>query len=56
MQEIHRAKTTPFPRTTEREVTKKDKDFIGKIMMLDWRDRLTARELLEDGWWKEGEY
>ncbi|RFU29464.1 hypothetical protein B7463_g6866, partial [Scytalidium lignicola] len=53
MQEIPQSKTTPFHRTTEREVCKKDKIFIGKIMMMDWRDRPTAKELLEDEWFKE---
>jgi hypothetical protein len=51
MQEIPQAKTTSFSRITEREIVKKDKDFIRKIMKLDWRDRPTARELLEDEWW-----
>ncbi|KAI9671501.1 MAG: hypothetical protein M1817_003552 [Caeruleum heppii] len=46
MQEIPYHKTTAFHRTTEREVCKKDKEFLGKIMLLDWRDRPTAKELL----------
>lgn len=53
MQEIPRTKTTPFDRTIEDEVCKKDKDFIGKIMMMDWRDRPTANELLQDEWFTE---
>lgn len=53
MQEIPQSQTTPFHRTAEREVSKKDKEFIGKIMMMDWRDRPTAKELLEDEWFKE---
>ncbi|EGC45357.1 serine/threonine protein kinase [Histoplasma capsulatum var. duboisii H88] len=53
MQEIPQSKTTPFYRTTEKEVCKKDKEFIGKIMMMDWRDRPTAGKLLEDEWFKE---
>jgi hypothetical protein len=53
MQEIPQSKTTPFRRVTEREVCRKDKDFIGKVMMMDWRDRPTAKELLEDDWFKE---
>ncbi|PGH34406.1 serine/threonine protein kinase [[Emmonsia] crescens] len=53
MQEIPRPKTTPFRETTEREVCKKDKEFIEKIMMMDWRDRPTAKDLLEDEWFKE---
>ncbi|KAK2752558.1 hypothetical protein FQN55_006671 [Onygenales sp. PD_40] len=54
MQEIPKSKTTPFSMITEREVCRKDKEFIGKIMMMDWRDRPTARELLEDEWFMEG--
>jgi hypothetical protein len=53
MQEIPQAKTTSFSRITDREVIKKDKDFISRIMKLDWRDRPTARELLEDEWWAD---
>jgi hypothetical protein len=54
MHEVPQSKTTPFHRTTEREVYVKDKKFIGKIMKMDWRDRPTAKELLEDEWFKEG--
>jgi hypothetical protein len=54
MHEIPQSQTTPFQRTTEREVCKKDKVFIGKIMMMDWRDRPSAKELLEDEWFKYG--
>ena len=53
MDQIPQSHTTPFFRTTEREVCEKDKVFIGKIMMMDWRDRPTAKELLEDDWFKE---
>ncbi|PVH71412.1 serine/threonine protein kinase [Cadophora sp. DSE1049] len=53
MEEIPQSQTTPFHRTTEKEVCKKDKEFIGKIMMLDWKDRPTAGELLENEWFKE---
>ncbi|KAI0376861.1 STE/STE20 protein kinase [Hypomontagnella monticulosa] len=41
---------TPFRLVTEREVAKEDKEFILKIMQMDWRDRPTARELLRDKW------
>ncbi|ROW08763.1 hypothetical protein VPNG_06406 [Cytospora leucostoma] len=41
---------TPFRLVTEREVVKEDKDFILRIMKMDWRDRPTAKELLEDEW------
>lgn len=44
------SKMTPFDTVTEREVTKEDKEFILKIMHMDWRDRPTARELLQDEW------
>ncbi|KAI9784064.1 MAG: hypothetical protein M1835_003655 [Candelina submexicana] len=53
MHEIPQYKLTPFHRTTEREMCKEDKDFIGKIMMLDWRDRPTAGTLLADEWFNE---
>jgi len=42
MQEIPQSQTTPVFRTTEREVYKKDKVCIGKIMEMDWRDRPTT--------------
>jgi hypothetical protein len=35
---------------TEREVIKKDNDFVYKIMKRDRRYRPTAKELLEDEW------
>lgn len=52
MQEIPAAHMTPFRRMTEKEICKKDKELIGKIIMMDWRDRPTAKELLEDEWFK----
>lgn len=55
MQEIPQSETTPFSRTMEREVSKEDKEFIGRIMVMDWRDRPTAKELLEDKWFQEVE-
>lgn len=51
MQSIPKEKTTPFSRTTESEVNQRDNIFISKMMKLDWRDRPTAKELLEDEWW-----
>ena len=42
------------PATTEREVSRRD-IFISKMMKLDWRDRPTAEELLEDEWWDNDE-
>ncbi|KAI9829991.1 MAG: hypothetical protein M1826_005164 [Phylliscum demangeonii] len=53
MDEIAQWQMTPFCRTTEREVGREDKEFIGRIMMIDWRDRLTAKELLADKWFTE---
>ncbi|KAI1760193.1 STE/STE20 protein kinase [Hypoxylon sp. FL1150] len=41
---------TPFGAVAEREVTKEDKEFILRIMQMDWRDRPTAKELLRDKW------
>lgn len=55
MEEIPQSQTTPFHRMTEREVCKRDKEFIRKIMMLDWRDRPTAPELLKNEWFEENE-
>ncbi|KAI0097929.1 STE/STE20 protein kinase [Nemania sp. FL0031] len=43
---------TPFRYVTEREVAKVDKDFVVKIMKMDWRDRPTAKELLSDEWFR----
>jgi len=37
----------------ETELSKKDNEFIRRIMKLDWRDRPSARDLLEDEWWKD---
>ncbi|KAI9681636.1 MAG: hypothetical protein M1829_000835 [Trizodia sp. TS-e1964] len=53
MHKIPCAKTRPFRRTMERERVKRAKEFIGKIMMMDWRDKPTVKELLEDEWFKE---
>jgi len=51
MEMIPMDKLTPFAWVSEKEVCKKDKDFILKIMKMDWRDRPSAKELLEDEWW-----
>ncbi|KAI1746927.1 STE/STE20 protein kinase [Xylaria castorea] len=48
MRMIPPEKMTPFRFVTEREVHKEDKEFILKIMPMDWRDRPTAKELLQD--------
>ncbi|RMZ68709.1 serine threonine kinase [Pyrenophora seminiperda CCB06] len=46
-------KLTPFSRMTKSEVSERDNIFISKMMKLDWRDRPTAKELLEDEWWND---
>lgn len=43
---------TPFRFVTEREVARRDKDFVVKMMQMDWRDRPTAGKLLQDGWFR----
>ncbi|GAB7354339.1 hypothetical protein MBLNU459_g4850t2 [Dothideomycetes sp. NU459] len=53
MDEIPQSETTPFCMITENEVCKEDKVFIGKIMMMDWRDRPSAQDLLDDKWFEE---
>jgi serine/threonine protein kinase len=45
-------KMKPFERITEQEVSKEDKAFLLKIMKLDPRDRPTAKQLMEDEWFK----
>ncbi|KUI70428.1 Serine/threonine-protein kinase svkA [Cytospora mali] len=39
---------TPFRLVTEQEVAKEVKEFVLRIMKMDWRDRPTAKELLKD--------
>lgn len=55
MQEVPKSKKTPSNRMTGREVSKEGNMFIREIMMMGWRSRPTARELLEDEWSKEKE-
>ncbi|KAJ8105173.1 hypothetical protein ONZ43_g7529 [Nemania bipapillata] len=45
---------TPFRFITEREVAKEDREFVLRIMHMDWRDRPTAKELLQDEWFHVG--
>jgi hypothetical protein len=54
-QEIPIEELTPFARISPKEVCSKDRDFILKIMKLDYRDRPTAKELLADQWWNNDE-
>jgi serine/threonine protein kinase len=50
---IPKSEMTPFSQVTEREVSKRDKEFICRIMKMDPRDRPTASELLQDDWFEE---
>lgn len=45
-------KRLPFAMSTDAELAVPDRDFIAKMMKLDPRNRPTARELLEDAWFK----
>lgn len=42
-----------FCLTGEKEISKEDRDFLGRVMNLDPRDRPMARELLGDEWFKD---
>jgi len=53
MEQIPSEKLTPFSRITQSEVSQRDNIFISKMMKFDWRDRPTAKELLEDEWWED---
>ncbi|RHZ55402.1 uncharacterized protein CDV56_102278 [Aspergillus thermomutatus] len=53
MQEIPKSETTPFSMITEKEVCKKDREFIMGIMKMDWRDRPTPKDLLGHKWFNE---
>ncbi|KAI1273838.1 STE/STE20 protein kinase [Xylaria sp. FL0933] len=52
-QMVPREEMRPFQFVTEREVGKEDRDFVLKIMKMDWRDRPTAKELLQDEWFTQ---
>lgn len=43
----------PFHLSVDKELSKEDRTFICKIMKLDPRDRPTAKELLQDEWFRE---
>lgn len=43
----------PFKHTVDDELCEEDKIFILKIMKLDPRDRPTAKELLQDEWFRQ---
>lgn len=55
IQEIPHNKLTPFACITGREVCERDREFILRIMRLNYRDRPTAREILADEWWDDDE-
>ena len=40
----------PLQLASRREISPEDKEFVLRIMKMDPRDRLTAKELLEDEW------
>jgi serine/threonine protein kinase len=42
----------PFSLASAREISTEDKEFVLKIMELDPRDRPTAKQLLEDEWFR----
>lgn len=46
-------KLKPFRFLREREICDADKAFVLRIMKLDPRDRLTAKDLLQDEWFTE---
>ena len=43
----------PFHLSADKELLKEDRTFIYKIMKLDPRDRPTAKELLQDEWFRQ---
>ncbi|KAL9086371.1 MAG: hypothetical protein Q9165_007157 [Trypethelium subeluteriae] len=56
---LHLFEVTPanetglFKRITKKEISEEDSVFLQRIMKWDWRDRPTAMQLLEDGWFKD---
>ncbi len=45
-------KWLPFCKSEDDELARPDRDFIAKMMKLDPRDRPTAKELLQDAWFR----
>ncbi len=45
-------KWLPFCKSEDEELARPDRDFIAKMMKLDPRDRPTAKEFLQDAWFK----
>ncbi|KAF1914442.1 kinase-like domain-containing protein [Ampelomyces quisqualis] len=52
-QQIPNEQLNPFEWITREEVSKRDNDFLMKIMKFDYRDRPSAKQLLADKWWEE---
>ncbi|TGO46288.1 hypothetical protein BCON_0333g00010 [Botryotinia convoluta] len=52
MKSVPREKMKTFSEITQKEIAKVDNDFLHKILRLDPRERLTAKEILEDEWWE----
>jgi len=50
---VPQSKMMPFSQVSEREVLREDKEFICRIMKMDPRERPTAKELLQDSWFKK---
>ncbi|GIK04033.1 hypothetical protein Aspvir_008108 [Aspergillus viridinutans] len=50
MQSIPPERRKLFPRISEQEISKEDKEFVLKVMKLDPRERPSAAELLQDKW------
>jgi hypothetical protein len=55
MDKISPSQMIPFANTTESEVCQRDKEFLCRIMKMDWRDRPTAGQLLGDSWFEEND-
>lgn len=52
MNDVPPERLRPFSLASQREISTEDIEFVLKIMKLDPRDRPTARQLLEDEWFK----
>ena len=52
-EKVPRSEMKPFSLVSEKEVLGRDKEFICKIMKMDPRERPTAKELLQDDWFRE---
>jgi len=52
-EKIPQSEMKPFIQVSNREVPRKDREFICKMMKMDPRERPTAKELLQDDWFKE---